>query len=55
MKSSINFRSEIQRHVATSGVNLPDATVDELYTLSTDPGSFQSATRVVQAWARAAS
>ncbi|HJU44289.1 MAG TPA: ADOP family duplicated permease [Vicinamibacterales bacterium] len=30
MKSSINFRAEIQRHVAKSGVNLPDATIDEL-------------------------
>jgi predicted permease len=30
MKSSIDFRAEIQRHVARSGVNLPDATIDEL-------------------------
>jgi predicted permease len=30
MKSSVNFRSEIERHVARSGVLLPDATVDEL-------------------------
>jgi predicted permease len=30
MKSAIDFRSEIQRHIAKSGVHLPDATVDEL-------------------------
>src|SRR5688572_10109858 len=30
MKSSVDFRSEISRHVAKSGVVLPDATVDEL-------------------------
>ena len=30
MKSSVNFRSEIERHVARSGVVLPAATVDEL-------------------------
>jgi predicted permease len=30
MKSSIDFRAEIQRHLARSGVNLPDATLDEL-------------------------
>jgi putative ABC transport system permease protein len=30
MKSSVNFRSEIERHVARSGVVLPEATVDEL-------------------------
>src|SRR5688572_7823325 len=30
MKSSVDFRSEIDRHVAKSGVVLPDATVDEL-------------------------
>jgi predicted permease len=30
MTPSINFRAEIQRHVAKSGVNLPDATIDEL-------------------------
>jgi putative ABC transport system permease protein len=30
MKSSVNFRSEVERHVATSGVVLPAATIDEL-------------------------
>ncbi len=30
MKSSINFRSEIERRVAKSGLVLPDATLDEL-------------------------
>ena len=30
MKSSVNFRSEIERHVVRSGVVLPEATVDEL-------------------------
>ena len=30
MTASINFRHEIERHVARSGVVLPDATVDEL-------------------------
>jgi predicted permease len=30
MKAAIDFRAEIQRHVARSGVNLPDATIDEL-------------------------
>ena len=30
MASSVNFRHEIERHVAQSGVVLPDATVDEL-------------------------
>ena len=30
MKSSINFRQEIERRVAKSGVDLPDATIDEL-------------------------
>src|SRR5688572_20335373 len=30
MKSSINFRQEIERRVAKSGLLLPDATMDEL-------------------------
>ncbi len=30
MKPSLNFRAEIERHVAQSGVVLPDATIDEL-------------------------
>jgi putative ABC transport system permease protein len=30
MKSSIDFRAEVQRHIAKSGVNLPDATIDEM-------------------------
>ena len=30
MTPAINFRLEIERHVAKSGVVLPDATVDEL-------------------------
>ena len=30
MKPSVNFRSEVERHVAKSGVVLPSATVDEL-------------------------
>ena len=46
MKSSVDFRSEIDRHVAKSGVVLPDATVDELvayledlYTAALDEGA----------------
>ena len=30
MTSSVDFRAEIHRHVAKSGVTLPDATIDEL-------------------------
>ena len=52
MKSSVDFRSEIDRHVAKSGVVLPDATVDELvayledlYTATLDEGATPNEAR----------